>query len=763
MTRQRAAAVRASVLLSFSLFAIFLSAQTPPARQPGGRRLVPEALRARAARDGRVRVLVELALPGGRHVAEGQLRNAVAVLAQRRDIGGASARILAALQPSGRRVIHQYSHGAVRRTGSRTRSPRCAWRICGRDARVRRRARQAALAESVPLSKAIRHGPPATTARARPSPFSIPVSTPPSFSRPTKSSRKRVSPAHSESASRRAPTARRAARPGPRSRARSMSAFTGRTSLASPPATAPPRASVIFSGVAQGAHIMAVQVFTEVTDPRRAVARAVRGRLHSDIIAGLERVYRARRAEFVSVNMSLGGATFTAPCDDQPYKPAIDNLRSSARDVDRRRQQYSGIASRRRPACRRRSASDRRTRATTFRCSRTWRRSCRCSRRATSINSSVPGGGFRLLNGTSMATPHVTGTWAVLRQAVPGAGVSLILDTLRRTGLPITDSRPTGAGTTVPRVSVFDALQSLKPVSNPVPTLTSLSPNRLRAGGSTPVTLTLTGTNFNAFSVAYWNGAPKATTVLSTTQLQATIPITDLATVGTVPVWVATPPPGGGTSAALIVTLDPPPSLTVSAISVAPSTAVTTTLANGFGGANDWLALAATGSPLTSYISFTYVGSGVTNRTWTVTMPSAAGQYEFRLFLNNVYACRGKPCRHRRCRGQSCACHRLAVSGQRSSRCGGLHADGERDRICRVFDRALEWDVASDDLRGRDTAAGRDLCRRHRNGGIEQRLGCVACTWRRNIGERAVQRDTAPGAERQRHDSPTGWKPSPPR
>src|SRR5262249_61565353 len=61
---------------------------------------------------------------------------------------------------------------------------------------------------------------------------------------------------------------------------------------------------------------------------------------------------------------------------------------------------------------------------------------------------------------------------------------------------------------------------------------------------------------------------------------------------------------------------------------------VTATLRNGLGGASDWLALAATGAPNTSYLQWTYVGSGVTTRTWTVTMPTTPGTYEFRLFLN---------------------------------------------------------------------------------------------------------------------------------
>jgi hypothetical protein len=65
---------------------------------------------------------------------------------------------------------------------------------------------------------------------------------------------------------------------------------------------------------------------------------------------------------------------------------------------------------------------------------------------------------------------------------------------------------------------------------------------------------------------------------------------------------------------------------------------VTVTLTNGQGGATDWLAFAATGSANTSYVQFTYVGNGVSTRTWTVSVPAAVGStYEFRLFANNGY------------------------------------------------------------------------------------------------------------------------------
>ncbi len=91
------------------------------------------------------------------------------------------------------------------------------------------------------------------------------------------------------------------------------------------------------------------------------------------------------------------------------------------------------------------------------------------------------------------------------------------------------------------------------------------------------------------------------------------------------------------TSATITATAGAPPVLTVSTTTAAPGTPVTVTLTSGYGGATDWLALAQTGTPNTSYIQYSYVGANVTTRTWTFTMPSTPGTYEFRLFPNNGY------------------------------------------------------------------------------------------------------------------------------
>jgi hypothetical protein len=81
----------------------------------------------------------------------------------------------------------------------------------------------------------------------------------------------------------------------------------------------------------------------------------------------------------------------------------------------------------------------------------------------------------------------------------------------------------------------------------------------------------------------------------------------------------------------------PAATLTPSTTTATPGAAVTVTLANGPGGATDWLALAAVGSPNTSYVAFVGFASSPSG-TWTVNMPQTPGTYEFRLFLNYGYS-----------------------------------------------------------------------------------------------------------------------------
>jgi len=119
---------------------------------------------------------------------------------------------------------------------------------------------------------------------------------------------------------------------------------------------------------------------------------------------------------------------------------------------------------------------------------------------------------------------------------------------------------PTAAGTSNFTVQVKDssspahtATQALSivinPASNPVPTISSLSPSSAPAG-SASLQLTINGTNFVSGAAVSFAGSNLQNPAINAqgTQITVTVPASDLVTAGGVPVIVTNPSPGGGAS-----------------------------------------------------------------------------------------------------------------------------------------------------------------------------------------------------------------------
>jgi hypothetical protein len=225
-----------------------------------------------------------------------------------------------------------------------------------------------------------------------------------------------------------------------------------------------------FSGVAKDATIISVQVFSKFNsacDPEAPPCVRV---MDFDVIRGLDFVYGLRSTySIASVNLSLGGFPIPGYCDFDSRKPAIDALRAvgigtavaAGNDAVK-----TGIQL---PACISSAISvGATTKADTVAGFSDSAPHLSLLAPGVGITSSVPGGGFASFSGTSMATPHVTGALAVLKQRWPGLAIPDAVGILRGTGLAVRDA---GNDLAVPRVRLDAALEP--------PTFHPVTPSRL--------------------------------------------------------------------------------------------------------------------------------------------------------------------------------------------------------------------------------------------------------------------------------------------
>jgi uncharacterized repeat protein (TIGR01451 family) len=161
-----------------------------------------------------------------------------------------------------------------------------------------------------------------------------------------------------------------------------------------------------------------------------------------------------------------------------------------------------------------------------------------------------------------------TATVTLVVTATPGGTLSNTATVASASCDPVAGNNSASASTTV---------------NNLVPVLGGISPSAA-AAGSPAATLTVNGGNFVSTSTVNWNGAARATTFVSPTQLAATIPAADIAAEGTASVTVVNPAPGGGTSTAVTFTVTAP--------------------AAGGGKSRCFIATAAYGSPMATEVRY---------------------------------------------------------------------------------------------------------------------------------------------------------------
>ncbi len=210
-------------------------------------------------------------------------------------------------------------------------------------------------------------------------------------------------------------------------------------------------------GAAPHAALITIQIFSIVDGEL--------GAFSSDILAGLQHVLGLTTFhQIASINLSLGGALFTSEADcDQAVASqfsAVALLRSAGISTVAASGNESLTNAITTPACLSNvigvgSTSDIDD-VSSFSNSASF---MRLLAPGESVESSSVGGGTALASGTSMASAHVAGAIATIREAVPNATADEIENALALSGVAVFDSR---SGFTTPRIQLAEAITLLE-------------------------------------------------------------------------------------------------------------------------------------------------------------------------------------------------------------------------------------------------------------------------------------------------------------